>query len=170
MDKSPNKQARINEIASDIAKGHQRESLMQKFKKKWGVSENTVDRYIADARKIAHEAPQLKKKAADDAMYQYSKDVALNDLMNEHEAKMILASIARGELTAEKIVFVKGEAKKIQCKPEHKDMIAAIASLSKKEGWDKNIIINRNEPDIDLSKLSDAELKKWQELLKKSAL
>lgn len=129
-----NIEARLQEVAKEIAKGSKRSAIITKYCKKFQVSERTVDTYIKKAQIIVADLAKTKQQAEKDAIYEYEKEEVKRNLLTRDEKREILAKIARGETTIVKTIATKDGLQDIEMLPDHNDRIKAIDIDAKMEG------------------------------------
>lgn len=136
MSRSANIQVRINAIAKELQNGISRDVIVSKYCKKFQLSARQIDNYIEKANQKAREAQIAKEAAEADALYEHAKEAEKRRLLDKLEAQEILTKIALGEYELEKVFLMKDGLKKIKAKPDHSDVLKAIDSYKKMEGWD----------------------------------
>jgi hypothetical protein len=126
--------ARIAEISKDIQKGIQRKDLIQKYSKKFKVSENMIDRYIQKAKPIADSITELKQKAFERTIISETEEAVKNGLKTDFEIEMQLQKIAFGEMEVlETIETPNGISTKLR-NPTPAEMKAAAELILRKRG------------------------------------
>lgn len=83
-------EARINQIAKELANGKERGELLIKLGKKWGMSKSSFDRFIKSAKPIAKRLSELRDKVVNDTITAETKEAAKNGLKSilEVDAKL----------------------------------------------------------------------------------
>ncbi|MEE8322164.1 MAG: hypothetical protein V3R57_00875 [Candidatus Bathyarchaeia archaeon] len=107
---------------------------MAKYGKKWQAGTRTIDRYIKEAQEEAEDIQRETSAALRDESIQEAKESFTGRILTKLEKQDKLRQIVDGELECEKIVFIKGEAKKIKAKPDQTDIMKAIDLDNKMAG------------------------------------
>lgn len=92
---SPQIQARINEIAKELARGADTSVILPKFTKKYNLGRDAINKYIKMAKPLAQELRDLAEKAAKDTIVTETVD----------ETKKGLRSVMEYDTKLEKIIF-----------------------------------------------------------------
>lgn len=101
---------------------------------------------ISDA--IKEKSDRIVTKAEEEAAEEL-KDKIVEETLTREEKRAILRKIALGEHDAVKVVFLKGEAKTIKCKPTHAEIMEAI-DLDNKMTGDNAPIKTENKGTIEV--------------------
>lgn len=127
-------QARIDLIAKDIQKGIQRFELIQKYSKKFKVSENMIDRYIAKAKPIAEKRAEIKSKTIENTIIAETEQAVKNGLKTDFEIEMQLQKIAFGEMDIEETITTPNGISVKTRKPNPAEMKGAIELIYRRRG------------------------------------
>jgi hypothetical protein len=95
MPVSPQIQARINEIAKELANGGDTSIILQKFTKKYKLGKDAINKYIRQAKPIAQELRAIAEKAAAETIIEETKAAT----------KIGLRSVMEYDNKLEKIIF-----------------------------------------------------------------
>ena len=118
-------QGRIAELEKYIRKGESiKPERIKYYSKKWKVSIRTVERYAIEAAKLSPEKPVLKIKPNGTFT-----EIIGNPIMSDEELEAILCACAGGILLAEKQIKINNVIERINCLPNHHDIIYAADRL-----------------------------------------
>ena len=90
MNRSPQIQSRINDVAKALTAGKERAEILRKYAKKWQIAERTIDRYLKPAKEIAKKLSNKANKAAEDVYVSETVEAAKSGLKSKFDRVMIL--------------------------------------------------------------------------------
>lgn len=90
MGRSANIYARVLEISKELQKGEERAAIVKKFSKKFKLSVNMIDRYIAEAKKLTEKANRVKEQAIENAIVDEAVKAVKIGLKTKYDRAMIL--------------------------------------------------------------------------------
>jgi len=117
-------QNRIAELAKHIRKGEGiKPETIKHYSKKWQVSIRTVERYAIEAVKLSPDKVlEIKPNGT-------LTEIIGNPILSNEELEAILCACAGGTLLAEKQIKINNIIERINCLPNHHDVIYATDRL-----------------------------------------
>lgn len=128
---SPQIQARVTEIAKELARGVDTSVILPKFTKKYNLGRDAINKYIKMAKPIAQELRDLAEKAAEDTIVTETVEATRKGLRSvmEYDTKL------------EKIIF---RNHKIIRDPKNKDNVLKVDNVVRDQLMAINIYYKRH--------------------------
>ncbi len=126
--------SKVSQLAIELANGKSRKDLLATYGEMWQHSPRTMDRYLKDAQDEADTIRQETKNAIMDANMMEVKKGFKGRIISKLEKQDKLRQIIEGTLLAPKVIIIKGQAKTIQVKPDHQDIMKAMDIDNKMQG------------------------------------
>ena len=92
---------------------------------KFDLSRQTFSKYWKLAQKTFAETQHRINEANNELYLSSQTDAVKTQLMTRNDIQEKIRQIVFGELEVEKIIIVRGEVKRIKCKPDHNDILKA---------------------------------------------